>query len=72
MAELMSTEEAARVLGVSVRRVRQLCRSYNLGTRIGGRWVLDAEEIDRFRKLNRPPHRPSRLTRSATGSGPQG
>lgn len=61
----VSVEEAARIVGVSPRRVRALIKEERLrATRIGRRaYVLDREEAERFARVSRVSGRP----RSATG-----
>lgn len=46
--EWISPAEAAELLGISDRRIRQLLNSGQLqGQRIGGRWVVSRADIDR-------------------------
>jgi len=42
-----------KTYGVSVARVCVLCRAGRLGQRVGGGWVISAEDIARFNKLDR-------------------
>ena len=53
-----TTEEAAILIGVSARRIRALCQSRRLGTRIGRDWAITQRQIDGFIELPRPPGRP--------------
>lgn len=54
--ELLSTTEAAKVLGVNEQRIRQLCAEGRMGRKVGRDWVITAEEIEanRVRKPGRP------------------
>jgi excisionase family DNA binding protein len=58
-ADFLSTNEAAQVLGVSVRRVRQFIDGGRLeGVRKFGRdWMIPRESLEavRIRKTGRPP-----------------
>ncbi|MEN3360473.1 MAG: hypothetical protein V7637_4455 [Mycobacteriales bacterium] len=57
--EYVSVADAAQSLGVSSRRVRQLVDEGNLGgQRIGGRWIIDRNELDRRRQSSPPSGRP--------------
>lgn len=53
---LLSTAEAAEVLGISERRVRALCAAGRMGRQVGTTWVITPEEIEanRVRKPGRP------------------
>lgn len=54
----VSVTEAAAQLGVSVRRVRQLCEAGRLkADRIGRAWLIDRKALERFKPL--PPGRPA-------------
>jgi len=55
---VMTVEEAATRLGVSVRRVRQLCQSGRLGARLHGRdWAIPAQSVAEYQP--RPVGRPA-------------
>ena len=55
----MGVGEAAKRLGVSVRRVRQLIEQGDLpASRIGKAWAIDSEAIDRRLSGGSPPGRP--------------
>jgi len=56
---LRTTAEAARELGVSPQRVRQLAASRGVGRRISRDWVFTREDIEALR-VRRPPGRPPR------------
>ena len=44
---IVGTEEAAGMLGISVERVKQLCRSGSLEARkINGSWVISRQSVD--------------------------
>lgn len=56
---LMSAAEAADVLGVSARRVRQMLLDDDLrGRRIGSRWVVDSADVERMSDRRPVPGRP--------------
>jgi excisionase family DNA binding protein len=59
MTDLLSTEQAAGALGVSVRRVRQLIAEGKLAARQVGRdYVIEAKALEGVRvygKAGRPP-----------------
>jgi excisionase family DNA binding protein len=44
----MSTAEAAKRLGVTVRRVQKLCESGRLGIKVGGRYLITATQLDTY------------------------
>ncbi|AXE38871.1 helix-turn-helix domain-containing protein [Acidipropionibacterium virtanenii] len=49
--EFVSTEEAARLLGVSAQRVRTLLRDGTVaGTREGRGWLVEAGDLERYRR----------------------
>ena len=50
--KLMSSGAAAVELGVTERRVRQLCEAGRIGRRVDGLrdWILTAEEVERLKK----------------------
>lgn len=55
----MSVREAAKTLGVSVRRVRQLVEQGALpASRIGNTWAIDSAAVDRRLDRAPPPGRP--------------
>ena len=58
--KFLDTNGAAKALGLSQIRVRQLCQDGRLGTLVGSRYVITAEEIERFKKIPRKPGRPTR------------
>jgi hypothetical protein len=45
-SSVMTADEVAGRLGVTPHRVRQLARAGRLGRRDGGRWVIDADEVE--------------------------
>ena len=56
---LIGTEEAAKRLGVTARRVVAMIRAGRLpGQMVAGTWILDESEVEKFRKAPRPPGRP--------------
>lgn len=55
----MDTEEAARFLGVSARRIRQLAEAGKIGQRVGARtFAFTREELEEYALTRRPPGRP--------------
>lgn len=51
-----SVPEAARELGVTAGRVRQLiCRGQMSGERLGSFWAISRAEIDRYNQHRRKP-----------------
>jgi hypothetical protein len=69
MKNTLTTEQAARLLGVSVSRIEQHCRNKKrpLGKRFGkfsGAWVITLAEIKAFRKIGKlPPGAPKKGTK---------
>lgn len=55
---LLTTTEAAEQLGISPRRVAQLCSEGRLGNKLGDRWVISQEELRQFEKIPRQTGRP--------------
>lgn len=53
-----STSEAAEVLDVTEARIRALCQRGRMGRKVGGRWVISVEDIERNRE--RKPGRPAK------------
>lgn len=53
---LLSTADAAEVLGISERRVRALCAAGRMGRQVGTTWVITPEDIEanKVRKPGRP------------------
>lgn len=51
----VSTSQAAWVLGVIERRVREFCRNGRLGRLCGGRYVIPVDELLRFTEIPRQP-----------------
>jgi predicted site-specific integrase-resolvase len=49
---ITSTDAAGR-LGVSPQTITAYCRAGKMGTRIGGRYVLTAAEVARFKRPKR-------------------
>lgn len=61
-----STAEAGRVLGISGRRVQQLCEGGRLGERHGRNWAIRGSQLARFADIPRPTGRP--VKRKGSGS----
>jgi excisionase family DNA binding protein len=57
-ADFLSVEEAAAELGVTARRVRQICEQGQLGQRIGSVWAISRAALEQFKQAKRPPGRP--------------
>ena len=56
---LFNANEAADYLGVSGSLIRRLCRQRRLkALRFGISWAIEKKELDRFRKIERPPGNP--------------
>jgi len=58
MDEILNTREAAKRLGVSVRRVQAMIKAKRLpAQRLGREWIIDAEDLKlvKDRKPGRPP-----------------
>ena len=53
---LLSTAQAADIMGISEIRVRQLCQDGRMGHKVGDTWVITPEEIEanKVRKAGRP------------------
>jgi len=60
---LYSIVEAAAILGISIRRMRAFCAQGRLGYKIGGRWVIDPEQLSDFQKIPRKPGYPKGVPR---------
>jgi hypothetical protein len=58
--ELMSIKDAAAEMGITPERMRGLCKTYKVGTRIGRMWVLTRQEVDWLKSLDRSPGRPKK------------
>jgi excisionase family DNA binding protein len=56
--EFLSVEEAAAELGLTSRRVRQICEQGTIGQRVGGVWIIERRELEKFKRLDRPRGRP--------------
>lgn len=55
-----SVSQAAEDLGVNDSRVRQLLRAGDLrGQKLGSQWVIHVDEIERFKRLDRPAGNPN-------------
>lgn len=56
-------EEAARILGLTQRRVQQLCQLGLLGEKVGGRYRIGKRELDAFARIHahvKPGPKPKR------------
>lgn len=53
---LLTTAQAAALLGVNEQRIRQLCAEGRMGQKVGRDWVISPEDIERnrIRKPGRP------------------
>jgi len=54
----MTVQDAAKELGLSEQRIRVLCKEGRLGQKIGRQWLITYEELEAFKQLDRPSHRP--------------
>jgi len=61
--ELLTVDEAATELGISAGRVRQFCRDGRLGEKVGTTWVITRQQLEAFKKLDRPHGRAGWLRR---------
>ncbi len=59
LGRMATTREAAEFLGLSVRRVQQLCRRGWMGRRVGRQWLI-GDELRDFIGYDRPPGRPKK------------
>jgi len=57
---LLTTAQAADILGISEQRVRQLCAEGRMGQRVGRDWVITADDIERNRERPGPGRPPGR------------
>ena len=58
-SNLLDIPQAAQRLGVSESLVRRYCREKRLGQKLGSRWIIALDQLERFeqqeRKVGRPP-----------------
>jgi len=59
-------EEAASIIGVSLRRIRKICESGRLGYKLRVTshvevWVITRSEAEKFAKQDRPSGRPRKI-----------
>lgn len=60
MAKLFTPDDAAKAMGVSPMRVRELMRKHGIGTKVFRSWALTAEDLAKLKRIRRPgPGRPS-------------
>jgi hypothetical protein len=58
--EIIDVQEASRILDVSDRQVRNLCKAGRLGKRLGNRqFFMTRGELEAFKNIERRPGRPS-------------
>ena len=57
--KLLSPQEAADKLGVSLSRVHQFCQEGRLGQRVGNVYVIAEDDLREFARKPRNPGRPS-------------
>lgn len=58
---MLTTREAATVLSISLRTVQAHIKAGNIKAEKKGRdWLIEEEEIERFRVEKRPAHRPKK------------
>ncbi len=51
--ELLTVDQAAKVLGIDACLVRRYCRLERMGQQMGGRWMISMEDIERFQAIPR-------------------
>lgn len=56
--ELLTTRQAAEVVGVSQRRMQQICADGKLGIIIGGSYMIARSELDKYLETEHRPGRP--------------
>lgn len=57
----LTTAQAGERLGILKRSVSLLCRRGDIaGEKLGRDWLIDAEEVERYARERRPPHRPKK------------
>jgi predicted site-specific integrase-resolvase len=54
------TNEAAKKLGISIRRIQQFCRSGRLGQKVGRDFIIDESSLKKFQKIKRRVGRPKK------------
>ena len=52
--EHVSVPQAAYILTLNPRRVREFCEDDRLGRRVGNRWMIGVEELIQFAEVPRP------------------
>lgn len=57
--DLLSPQQAAERLGVSLSRIHQFCQDGRLGQRVGGVWIIADSDLREFAKMPRQPGRPA-------------
>ena len=55
LASILDVRNAAKVLGLSEVRVKQLAQQGRIGHKIAGRYLFLPQELEEFKKLKRPP-----------------
>jgi hypothetical protein len=63
-AKLLSPQQAAARLGLSLRRIHQFCKSGRLGQPVGGVYVIPEDDLRKFAKKPRNPGRPAEKRKS--------
>lgn len=59
---MLTTREAATVLGISLRTVQAHIKAGNLhATRYGRDYLISTDELERFKTEKRPAHRPKKI-----------
>lgn len=53
--DLLDTIKAAEILGILPRQVQKYCKRGDLGRKLGGRYLISKEELDKFVKPSRGP-----------------
>jgi len=68
MMVLFDSQGAAKYLGVTRCRIRQLCQEGRLGRKVGRQWIMEADELERFKKIKRVAGNPNWIPRPNGGS----
>jgi len=49
----LTTSEAAEILGVTERRIRDFCKAARLGRKIGRNWAISESQLAKFAAVER-------------------
>lgn len=56
----ITADRAAKILGVSAMRVRQLCQRGLIGQKVGVQWILTETEVRTFKPLHKRKRGPEK------------